>query len=154
DPCPPAVSFDFLAHLHPREECIAARIARLGELGDVDSDQLRVAEDFLLLARDLIILGRKTHRCINALPAQKASTRSAREACISTFHFHRVFTRLFDMTPHEYVTRIRMEVAADLLKSRQDLTVTEVADRVGFASPTSFSRLFLRKFGVSPLGAC
>jgi AraC family transcriptional regulator len=177
DPCPPAVSLDFLAHLHPREASIAARIARLGKLGDSDADQLRVAEEFLLLARDLIFFGRKTHRCINTLPAQKASTReelfrrvargrdylhsqalngatlddTAREACVSTFHFHRVFTLLFGITPHEYVTRIRMEAAADLLKSRQDLTVTEVASQVGFASATSFSRLFLRRFGVSPL---
>jgi AraC family transcriptional regulator len=176
DPCPPAVSLDFLAHLHPREAAITGRIARLGRLGD-DADQLRVAEEFLLLARDLILLGRKTHRCIHALPAQKAPTREelfrrvargrdylhsralsgvnledmAREACVSTFHFHRAFTQLFGMTPHEYVTRIRMEVAAELLKDRQDLTVTEVADQVGFASAASFSRLFLRRFGVSPL---
>jgi AraC family transcriptional regulator len=176
DPCPPA-SLDFLAHLHPRDAPIAGRIARLGKLGDCEADQLRLAEEFLLLARDLILLGRKTHRRLHELPAQKASTREelfrrvargrdylhshalsgvsledlVREACVSTFHFHRTFTQLFGMTPHEYLTRIRMDAAAELLRNHHDLTVTEVADRVGFASSTSFSRLFVRRFSVSPL---
>jgi AraC family transcriptional regulator len=148
----------------------------IGELGKGDADQLRVAEQFLLLARDLILLGRKTHRCIHSLPAQKASTREelfrrvarrrdylhsraligvnledmAREACVSTFHFHRAFTQLFGIPPHEYVTRIRMEAAAELLKNRHDLTVTEVAGQVAFTSATSFSKLFRRRFGLSP----
>jgi AraC-like DNA-binding protein len=73
----------------------------------------------------------------------------AREACLSPFHFHRVFTRAFNETPHRYLTRQRMEKARALL-ARKDRSVTEVCLETGFESAGTFSSLFRRYFGVSP----
>jgi AraC family transcriptional regulator len=74
---------------------------------------------------------------------------AASEACMSPYHFHRAFTRAFGETPHAYVTRLRLERAAALLK-RGDVSVTEICLDGGFESPTSFSALFRKRFGVSP----
>ena len=36
---------------------------------------------------------------------------AAREACLSEFHFHRLFRCTFGETPHHFITRLRMERA-------------------------------------------
>lgn len=73
----------------------------------------------------------------------------AREAYLSRFHFAREFRRQFDVTPHQYLTRRRIERAKDLLATTS-LSVTEVCIAVGFTSLGSFSSLFQRHVGHSP----
>lgn len=73
----------------------------------------------------------------------------ARTACLSPFHFHRLFAAAFGETPHRAITRLRLERAASLLRAR-DRDVTEVAAACGFESIGSFSSLFSRHFGISP----
>jgi AraC family transcriptional regulator len=74
---------------------------------------------------------------------------AAREAGISSFHFTRLFTRLFGVSPSAYRTGLRLRTARDLLAST-DLTVAQVCEQVGFASVPSFTQLFRRRFGASP----
>jgi transcriptional regulator GlxA family with amidase domain len=73
----------------------------------------------------------------------------SREADLSTWHFLRSFRSAFGETPHEFLTRMRLERAKDLLTvtSRQ---VTEICFDVGFTSLGSFSTLFRRQVGLSP----
>jgi AraC-like DNA-binding protein len=76
--------------------------------------------------------------------------RIARESCLSPYHFHRLFVRLFRETPHAYVRRRRLERALGLL-IRGRLPVTEICLEAGFRSPGSFSNLFRSRYGLSPL---
>ena len=73
----------------------------------------------------------------------------ARTANFSRFHFLRAFRRAFHATPHEYLTRKRVERAKELL-AESELTVTEICFEVGFESLGSFSTLFHRIVGWSP----
>lgn len=73
----------------------------------------------------------------------------ARAANYSPYHFLRLFRRAFAETPHQYLTRRRIERAKELLTSH-DLTVTEVCLAVGFKSLGSFSTLFRRHVGHPP----
>ncbi len=73
----------------------------------------------------------------------------ARAASLSRFHFLRAFRSAFDVTPHEYLTRKRIERAKELL-SESELTVTEICFKVGFESLGSFSTLFHNLVGWSP----
>ena len=75
----------------------------------------------------------------------------ARISSLSPFHLHRHFRQTFGETPQAYRTRRRLERAAIALRSC-DQSVTDVALDAGFASPGSFSSLFKRRFGVSPVG--
>jgi AraC family transcriptional regulator len=74
---------------------------------------------------------------------------AAREACLSRYHFLRTFRDAFGETPHQFLTRQRLERARVLL-ARGDASVTEVCVASGFSSLGSFSSLFRRHFGVSP----
>ena len=53
------------------------------------------------------------------------------------------------MTPHQYLTNLRLQAASDLLCSVHS-SITEVAHLCGFNNPLYFSRLFKKKYGVSP----
>lgn len=73
----------------------------------------------------------------------------SREACLSRFHFHRLFTRIYQRTPHQYLTRKRVEQARQWLAGK-DLTVSEICNNVGFESIGSFSVLFKKEIGFAP----
>jgi transcriptional regulator GlxA family with amidase domain len=73
----------------------------------------------------------------------------ARIANFSRYHFLRSFRRVFHATPHEYLTRKRIERAKELL-AQSEFTVTEICFEVGFESLGSFSTLFHRVVGWSP----
>src|SRR5882724_10574023 len=73
----------------------------------------------------------------------------SREACLSRFHFHRLFTRIYQRTPHQYLTRKRVEQARQWL-ANNDLTVSEICNNVGFESIGSFSMLFKKESGFAP----
>jgi AraC-like DNA-binding protein len=73
----------------------------------------------------------------------------AEQAHLSRFHFHRLFTGIYKITPLKYITRVRLE-AAKVLLSKEGMRITEVCDRIGFESHGSFSSLFLKQHGHSP----
>lgn len=73
----------------------------------------------------------------------------AAEFNLSEVYLSRLFPQLFGENFHAYVERIRMQQAAELLRSTR-LTVEEIADRVGYQSSNSFRRVFKRTYGVSP----
>ena len=70
------------------------------------------------------------------------------EAFFSKFHFTRLFKSIYGSTPHQYLTKVRMEKAKLLLQNEK--TVTETCFDVGFESLGSFSGLFKRYTGMSP----
>jgi AraC-like DNA-binding protein len=74
---------------------------------------------------------------------------AAREACLSPFHFNRVFARTFGETPHEFVTRRRIDQAKKLLLAGNQ-SVTDICFDLGYASLGSFSSRFRSLTGLSP----
>jgi transcriptional regulator GlxA family with amidase domain len=74
-------------------------------------------------------------------------------ACgLSPFHLQRYFTKAYGISPHRYLTEIRLRRARDLITSGS-ASVTEACYEVGFSSPASFSRLFRARFGLAPAEA-
>jgi AraC-like DNA-binding protein len=74
----------------------------------------------------------------------------ARQAFFSRYHFLRAFRREFGITPHQYLVQRRLEAAKELLQST-DKSITQVCFEVGYESMGSFSTLFHRRVGVSPM---
>jgi AraC family transcriptional regulator len=71
------------------------------------------------------------------------------EACLSKYHFLRLFRSAYGYSPHQYIQEQRMERACALL-SCSNIPVTELSDQLGFVNSQSFSRLFTQRMGVSP----
>jgi AraC-like DNA-binding protein len=76
--------------------------------------------------------------------------RLARLARLSPFYFIRAFRLETGRTPHQYVRIRRIDRAKHLLETTP-LSVTEVCEAVGFQSLGSFSSLFRRVTGETPL---
>lgn len=74
---------------------------------------------------------------------------AAGAACLSPFHYHRLFARAFGETPHDFLTRLRIDRAKQLL-ARDRVPVTEVCLAVGYESLGSFSGRFRSLVGSSP----
>ena len=72
----------------------------------------------------------------------------SRQSFLSPFHFHRIFSRVYRHTPHQYLTRKRVERATKLLEENRP--VLEVCNEVGFQSLGSFSTLFKKEIGFAP----
>jgi AraC-like DNA-binding protein len=70
-------------------------------------------------------------------------------AGLSRFHFQRVFTATYGLSPAAHVSERRIERAQDLLRT-SNLTVTEVCHAVGFSSLGSFSSRFRQLVGETP----
>jgi len=127
------------------------------------------------LLHRLLMVHRQIGTEINALPGVRAATRGeyylrlnrardymeahleaaldlrqiSGEAWLSPHHFLRLFKEVFGETPHQYLTRRRIERAQRLLAGT-DLAVTDICYAVGFESLGSFSWLFHRRVGMSP----
>jgi AraC-like DNA-binding protein len=70
-------------------------------------------------------------------------------AHLSPFHFLRLFKATYELTPLQYLTRLRMKKACRLLKTT-NRSVGWIGDSCGFESQSSFIRLFKKEFGTTP----
>lgn len=68
----------------------------------------------------------------------------------SADYLSRLFSREFGLTPHRWLTEARLEHAEQLLSSAPGNNIGEIAHMCGFRDALYFSRLFRRKYGVSP----
>jgi AraC-like DNA-binding protein len=73
----------------------------------------------------------------------------ARKVGMSRSAFAARFTRLVGQPPLYYLTCVRMQQAASLLRDTS-IASAEVAERVGYVSDTAFCKAFKRAFGQSP----
>ena len=70
-------------------------------------------------------------------------------ACLSPFHFARTFTRAMGISPHRYVSRMRLQSAmADVAAGK--LPLAQIALKARFSSQASFTRAFRRAAGLTP----
>ncbi len=68
---------------------------------------------------------------------------------ISRSQLYRAFLQDFDVSPHTYLQKYRINEACSLLHNAT-ITIAEVAGSVGFNDPLYFSRVFKSIKGVSP----
>ena len=138
-------------------------------------DALLLEEHLYALLLALLREQQVIQETINNLPSVRASTRQemyrrvckardymyscygehinidilAREACLAPFHFLRTFKQVFQITPHQMLTKIRLEQAQSLLLNTEE-PVAQVGISIGFNNLSSFTRLFTTAYGVSP----
>ena len=75
--------------------------------------------------------------------------RLAEIACLSPYHWHRIYQAMHGETVASTVRRLRLHRAAGYL-ANGSLPIAEIAERSGYSSLQSFSRTFRTVFGMPP----
>lgn len=70
-------------------------------------------------------------------------------ACLSVYHFSRLFKQKFGLSPHQFQMKYRFEKAKELMIYSQ-LSLTSIAEKIGYSSVFAFSKAFKQSEGVSP----
>ena len=138
-------------------------------------DEQWLEEEFFMVLKCLLEIHRKVGEEIHKIPAVKKSTRievykrlnnakdyidenfsgeikiedAAKAACMSDFHFLRLFKKVFGDTPYRYITQLRINKAFNLIL-KTNMPITGICHEIGFSSLSSFSWLFKQKYGMSP----
>jgi transcriptional regulator GlxA family with amidase domain len=89
-------------------------------------------------------------RAMHQVPSRQWTVEQlARIAALSRSAYFDRFNRAVGMPPMEYLLAWRMAIAKDIL-DRQDLVIEQIAERVGYASASTFSTAFTRYVGCPP----
>jgi AraC-like DNA-binding protein/ligand-binding sensor protein len=116
------------------------------------------AKHLSLLANEIVVQGeeaesplvRRARAYILANQADPIDlTKVAQAMHVSTFYFCKMFKKATGLTFTEYLSRVRVEKAKNLLLNPH-LRVSEIAYEVGFQSLTHFNRVFRQVVGQSP----
>ena len=67
----------------------------------------------------------------------------------SETHFRRVFTSYMHMSPLEYINKVRIQTACEILK-KTDESIADIAYKCGFTTNSTFNRNFRQLMGMSP----
>lgn len=170
------IAFSFFNQLHGRDGFFDALIDQMVRRHREDGfDKLLFEEQLTALLTYHLQRHRHIAEAVRKLPPVRLSTRIAlykqlsramdlihssegqelslellsTEACLSKYHFLRLFRSAYGFSPHQYIQKQRIHKARTLL-ARSNMPVSDVADLLGFASSQSFSRLFTQRMGVSP----
>ncbi len=97
--------------------------------------------------------GKKLRRVLDFVDTNYASDLGLSELAavtgMSTFHFAREFKRATGVTPHQYLIKLRIERAKELL-SRSEMPLVDVGFTAGFSHQSHFTRLFRKLTGTTP----
>lgn len=99
------------------------------------------AQDALTFRKAINYLNRNIHR-------QPTVLEIARYCSVSEASIKRIFDKYADIGVHKYLLKLKIKTAAELL--RDGLSVSQVADELGFTSQSYFSKAFKRETGHSP----
>ena len=73
----------------------------------------------------------------------------AQRLSIDRTYLHRLFINELDMSPKDYLTKVRIRKAQELLQ-QSDLPIKIISVSVGYENTQQFSRIFKQNIGVSP----
>lgn len=167
---------EFFEKIYSHNHSITPSIMKLRIASSINyDDEDFIKEHFYEILEKLVIVHRNLYKEISKLPPVKLSTKTelykrvcrakefidasytkditiekiSKQACLSQFHFLRLFKTIFRETPHQYIIQKRISKAVSLLFGT-DMPVTQICFEIGFQSLSSFSWLLRKKYGLSP----
>ncbi len=79
------------------------------------------------------------------------TTHWSRDLGISRTRLFTQIKQITGMTPNDYILYMKMTKGMRLLTEERDLTIAEIAYRLGFTNPAYFSKCFKKQFGITPV---
>lgn len=139
------------------------------------NDALKLQEMLSFLLEEFVSLHTETRMEIDKMQAKKKTTREeiyrrihiakdylescyeenicledlSRICLLNSFQLLREFDKYFKVTPHKYLTCVRMMEAKKLIEQNKK-SLAEIAQKVGYDDVSSFSKLFKSYFGIAP----
>jgi AraC-like DNA-binding protein len=98
--------------------------------------------------RDRILLARSVERMQSEHAQDLRLDGLARDVGLSTFQLIGLFKRTVGLTPHAYLTQVRLGAACRRLRRAQP--IAEVAAEVGFYDQSALTKHFKRCYGITP----
>lgn len=171
----PARPVEFAEHLRPHDRIVTPVLRYISfHIDQGVDDEAWYEEQLSFLLERMLSSHRLTTRAVQSLAASRSGKRQelyrrlgwgrdfihsnyqrpitiddmARAACLSKFHFIRLFHALEGVTPYRYLQRKRVAAAQRLLSTTQ-LTHVEIAEQVGFDHRSTMFRHIRRVTGRS-----
>jgi AraC family transcriptional regulator len=69
---------------------------------------------------------------------------------MSKASLYRYFKSRFNTSPNAFIRRERLRKAAQMLQNKDELSVQEICEEVGFKSTSYFIRIFREYYGLTP----
>lgn len=136
-----SISNNKLRQIQPKSVHVDERLALIfseegkRKITDVDSEKV-----FVKNAKTFVISQLDNDTTPNDL---------ATELGVSLRQLQRIFKEELDITPNAFITMLKMEEAATMLKA-EDKNISEVAYAIGYSDPAYFTKVFKKYFGKSP----
>jgi AraC family transcriptional regulator len=127
---------DYLIH------ALIYRFLLIRREGDPQSTMKQVS----VLPRHIL---RRVNERMHNLDTELSSHVLAKESGYSRVHFVRMFRAATGYTPHNYLLKLRLDRARELLAS-PTLPLTDIALECGFSSHSHLSRVFRQVLGATP----
>ncbi|EAQ65000.1 AraC-type DNA-binding domain-containing protein [Marinomonas sp. MED121] len=120
---------------------------------DFEKSLIKLLFDLLIQQDFREKIDERVQACLNFLAQDIARPHSIEElaniACLSPTQFKHVFSKNMKMPPLQYLAKLRIEKAKTLLQNT-DLPISQIAQEVGFANQSSFTRSFTQSLGQTP----
>ncbi|RKN85945.1 AraC family transcriptional regulator [Paenibacillus ginsengarvi] len=68
---------------------------------------------------------------------------------ISKYYFHRLFSSMMGCSLNQYILSRRLNASISLILN-ENVSLTDIAYRLNFGTPSSFTRAFKRQYGIAP----
>lgn len=120
--------------------CLLLKLLRSCETGSAAQPQPEYQEKYVSFALDYI-----ERNYMNKILLQDI----ARELHISSRYLSRLFSRYMNVSPGNYINIYRINRAIDLME-KTELTLTEIAGKIGLKDSQHFSKLFFHIIGMPP----
>jgi len=131
-------------------EQLLEEVSKLGEVEQEKGKLKPEIRELEIVSLDEKLVKAATDYVENNLDNADISVETMAEAMnMSRVHLYKKLTAITDLTPSEFIRQIRLRHAEQLL-SKSQLTVAEVAYKVGFNNPRYLSKYFKEMYGVMP----
>jgi len=171
------VDWRWLERAHPLQESLRQRLQSLAAMRDNCSSFAALKADAMIrgILEDIFGQACAAVTTTTQLPVKRQTTRvqlfkqlsitkewieanyaspitlrqMAAVATLDAQHFLRMFRDCYGVTPHRFLTNIRLNAARLQIQNTQE-TISAIGLQTGFESLPTFSRLFRERFGSSP----
>lgn len=156
----------YFAQINYRDNNISEKLCNLFSLLTAHQAQLEIETEIISLLSELIMKFSESPPEICAIGEQAISVKRvctyianhysenlslnqlSRIACLSPFHFQRVFTKLMGISAHDYLIYYRINESKKMLMESKE--IVDIAFETGFVDQSHFSKIFKKTVGVPP----